>query len=455
MFPACAGSTEDVSNHQASGPLRVHQVNPRYFTDGGGKVIYLAGSHTWDNLQDRGPEPHPNFDYSAYLGKIRTFNHNLIRLWAWEQAAWAPWTHDRILFSPLPYPRLGPGTALDGGLKFDLTKFDESYFDRLRSRVVAAGDQGIYVAVMLFQGWSIESKGNLGNPWRGHPYHSANNINGINGDPDAKADGTDVHTLKISEVRALQEEYVRKVIDTLNDLDNVLYEISNESGSHSTDWQYHMIRFIKAYEATKPKQHPVGMTFQYGPDMGKNQVLFDSPADWISPNAEGGYGDSPPAADGRKVILNDTDHIWGIGGSRQWVWSSFLSGLNPIFMDDFGPDFFSGSNMDEITKEEIRRAMGHTLILASSINLVELVPSPHLSSTKFCLAKPGHEYLTYLPEGGSVKVTLEDVPQTYTVEWLSPDSKRRLVNKTDKIAGPIDFTAPFDGEAVLHVYARD
>ena len=30
-------------------------------------------------------------------------------------------------------------------------------------------------------------------------------------------------------ITALQEAYVRKVVDTVNDLDNVLYEISNES----------------------------------------------------------------------------------------------------------------------------------------------------------------------------------------------------------------------------------
>jgi len=27
--------------------------------------------------------------------------------------------------------------------------------------------------------------------------------------------------------------------DTVNDLDNVLYEISNESGPQSAEWQYH------------------------------------------------------------------------------------------------------------------------------------------------------------------------------------------------------------------------
>src|SRR5262245_17715422 len=38
----------------AIGPLRVHPANPRYFTDGSGKAVYLTGAHTWNNLQDIG-----------------------------------------------------------------------------------------------------------------------------------------------------------------------------------------------------------------------------------------------------------------------------------------------------------------------------------------------------------------------------------------------------------------
>jgi hypothetical protein len=50
--------------------------------------------------------------------------------------------------------------------------------------------------------------------------------------------------LQLFAVTRLQEAYVRKVIDAVNDLDNVLYEISNESDDSSKDWQYHLIRFI-------------------------------------------------------------------------------------------------------------------------------------------------------------------------------------------------------------------
>jgi hypothetical protein len=40
-------------------------------------------------------------------------------------------------------------------------------------------------------------------------------------------------------VRALQEAYVRKVIDTVQDLPNVLYEVANESsGGGSVDPEF-------------------------------------------------------------------------------------------------------------------------------------------------------------------------------------------------------------------------
>src|SRR6185503_18642135 len=111
-----------------------------------------------------------------------------------------------------------------------------------------------------------------------------------------------------------------------------LYEISNESPSNSEQWQYHMINYVKSYEATKPKQHPVGMTWEW--PGGNNNDLYNSPADWIS---LGGNVDLntyvPPAATGNKVILADTDHLCGICGNHKWVWKSFTRGENPLFMD--------------------------------------------------------------------------------------------------------------------------
>src|SRR5712692_8831749 len=68
----------------ATGPLRVSNINPRYFTDGSGRAIYLTGSHTWNNIQDMsGDKPLPD-GFSGYLDWLQSHNHNFIRLWMVE-----------------------------------------------------------------------------------------------------------------------------------------------------------------------------------------------------------------------------------------------------------------------------------------------------------------------------------------------------------------------------------
>ena len=76
--------------------------------------------------------------------------------------------------------------ALDGKPKFDLTQFDPAYFDRLRTRVQAARQRGIYVSVMLFEGWGLQFGPGA---WEDHPFNPQNNVNGIDGDPNGDRKG--------------------------------------------------------------------------------------------------------------------------------------------------------------------------------------------------------------------------------------------------------------------------
>ena len=443
-----------------SGPLYVHPDNPRYFTDGSGRAILLAGSHFWLNLQDGvRPDPPQAFDYLGWLDFLDSYNHNFFRLWVWEQARWAVESSDEYYFTPHPYLRTGPGIGLDGKPKFDLTQLDQTYFDRLRLRVIEAGQRGMYVSIMLFNGWSIEyPKGGYAgsNPWNGHPYNVSNNINGINGDINGDNSGAETHTLLIPEVTALQEAYVRKVIDTVNDLDNVLYEISNESPGNSQDWQYHVINYIRAYQETLPKQHPVGMTVEW--PNGSNADLFASNADWISPN---GDLNNPPPADGSKVILADTDHLCGICGDRYWVWKSFLRGENPIFMDQYDDSYKlhgGGYNPNNPTDVSLRENLGYIRVYADRVNLVAMTPRGDLASSNYALANPvseGAEYLVYFPDGGSVTVNLSGTSGELNIEWFNPQNGT-VIDGGSVIGGGLRFfTAPFDGDAVLYIYDSD
>jgi len=445
-----AAAPRAASTSGTQSPLRRHPTNPRYFTDGGGRAIYLTGSHTWANLVDIGPsDPPPRFDFDAYLDWMHRLNHNFIRMWTWEPVTWntkANQENKLHTAAPQPWARTGPGKALDGKPKFNLEKFNSAYFDRLRNRVEAAGNRGIYVSIMLFEGWAMQFSAGA---WQGHPFNPDNNVNGIDGDVNKDGKGLEIYTLANKAVTSLQEAYVRKVIDTVNDLDTVLYEISNENHPESTQWQYHIIRYIKQYEKDKPKQHPVGMTFQYRG--GKNQTLFESPADWISPNPEGGYRDDPPAVDGRKVVLNDTDHLWGIGGNQAWVWKSFTRGYNPLFMDPYDGEVL-GQRLDP-RWDPVRKSLGYTLMYANKMNLAAMQPRDDLASTKYCLANPGVQYLVYNSDADTRSITVNLAAGTYDYEWFNPNSGKIESTGTIKAVNNAQQTieAPFKGDAVLYL----
>lgn len=436
-----AGST--IAAAPATGPLRVHPTNPRYFTDGTKtpdgslKAVYLTGSHTWGNLADG--HDHPAFDYTAYLDFLDQYKHNFIRLWSGYNLGRAP----------IPYERTGPGAALDGQPRVDLTRLDPQFYDRLRSRVIAARDRGIYIGIMLFAPDGAKKV-----DWPILLFNPTNNVQSIDTDSNKDGSGAEAYDLSIPRITACQEAYVRRVIDTVNDLDNVLYEIGNEGDLTSVPWQYHFIRFIRKYESGKPRQHPVGMTAVFnildGSWTTDNRALLESPADWISPGLDT-YKDNPPAADGKKVIIADVDHIWPSAPHRGWIWECFLRGLQPILMDQYHygePKWTSSAE-----QEAMRKCMGYTLTYARRMNLAALTPRNDLTGTAYCLADPGAEYLIYQPKPGEA-FSVELRAGTYRYEWFDPAKGATAGDGRIKSSGGAQpFKPPFAGDAVLYLKA--
>ena len=447
-----------------NGPLRVHSRNSRYFTDESGKAIYLTGSHTWSNLQEY--ESDRPFDYDAYLDWLQRLEFNFTILHQWLSSTQARWIHgwseNAVIVQPSFYKQVD--TNKKGFPVYDLTKFNQEYFDRLRGRVVKAMDHKIYVDINFFTGWV--DHGPVG--WRGHPFNKENNINGIDGDPEDNGNGLKVQTLEISAITRLQEVFCQKVIDTVNDLDNIIFQLSGESDATSTEWQYHMINYIHEYEKKKTKQHPVGMIYQWSPfTKGTNENLFQSPADWIAPNpkAEGlyNYCYNPPPADGRKVVILDTDHLWGIGGDGAWVWKSFLRGHNPIFMDTYDSGWVGyldpydtiliGEGKISPVWESARKAMGYSRMFAERINLAEMTPHPELTYTGYCLANPGVEYLFYFPSEFMKigQIDLTGAKGELSVEWFNPKTGVSVVAESITGGNKKHFTIPFEADAVLYI----
>lgn len=460
-------------------PLTVSS-NPNYFQDDSGAPIILCGSHTWNTVQDWGANGSvQNLDFNAFVQFLKKHGHNITLLWTTEMPKFHgfPTTEVNppdISVSPFPYMRTGPGNASDGKLKFDLGKLDESYFVRLRARVKALHEAGIYAGVYLFSGeWLLRFR----NSSDGYPFSKNNNINGVD---DGYAEGspaTAVASITMNgenEITKYQDEYVKKLINTLNDLPNVLWIVSEEAPATSAWWTDRMISFVREYEKAKPLQHPIG--FGGFDNTLDDSAIYHNNADCIAPWARvspsRSCGNGKPAC---KVNINDSDHsYWEIWldepeKHRNYVWGNFLNGNQVMFMDPYVIHYSrqSRNNFDSSVNSisrvpnprwnNVRDNMGYVLNYSRRMNLAKVLPRHELTTAKYCLANVAakeSEYLVYSPTGGAFTVDLSAMAaeRKLSVEWFNPATGVTTIQSPVSAGSRAQqFNPPFCGDAVLYL----
>jgi hypothetical protein len=398
------------------------------------KIVLLTGSHTWAEFQTYKDE---KFNYTDWLNKLVSWKHNFMRGWIWEDD----------LYQPNPYHKIDE--------RYDLTKYNPVYFDRLKKRIRQAAKQKLYLSVMLFEGWSVLGKdhGRKPSPWSYHPYFRNNNIQGINGDPNGDGKGYEVHTLKIPAITKLQENYVKHFIDELNGFDNIIWEIGNECNKDSASWQYHMIDFIKNYETSKPKKHLVWLNF------GEKEI-FDKKchAEIVSPGGSKTFIYDPPAATGKKVVIADSDHLSPLSVTFDLMWKWFTRGMHPILMDCKYQNltWWTGRSFQpEHPKwQKMRGALGVMQAYANKMNLAKMVPQKKKtntpSSTAYCLFQAGKEYMIFQSQRD--KPFTVDLPAgSYYYEWIIPTTGKANSGQIKAAGGKQNFKAPNPWPAALYL----
>ena len=461
---------------QVAGPLTA-SGNPNYFKDANGAVLILNGAQTWNTLQDWGSNGTvEKLDFVAYVKFLTAHGLNFTLLWTTELPKFCglplfEGSGPDLTVAPLPWRRTGPGKATDGGLTFDLTEFDQSFFDRLRSRAQALNNAGIFVGVYLFTGEWL-------NIYRcssdGYPFTGTNNINGVDDGYTAGRHGTGSITMTApNAITAFQDAYVEKVIDTLNDLPNVLWIVSEEAPNNSTWWNNYQIAHIRAYESRKAHQHPIGYAALVG---SSDAILYNSDADWVAPEARispnKSCGTGKPAC---KVNVNDSDHsyweMWKETAqkNRNYAWENFMTGNQVLFMDPYVVYYprekrnLCVSPTNHICRgpdkrwDNFRDNLGYILRYSRRLNLANATPRSSLSSTGYCLAQTppiGAEYLFYSPSGGSFTVDLSAMSpsRTLAVEWFNPSTGVTIAGAPIPAGSSSQsFTPPFSQDAVLYL----
>lgn len=397
-------------------PLRVHPKNPRYFMNSAGEALYVTGSATWYILHENG-HPVNERRIQAFLDWLQHWGHNYTRVWSGSFYL----KNNKGPQKPWPYGRPGPYYAHDGMPRFDLTQPNKDYFNLLRTFLSEVDRRGMYCSIMLFgsfNGFRDDNKFRAYTAW--YP------DNNLNAETKILKTGTDFFAMEPGLV-SLQEAHVRRMIDAFNGFDNFVWEIMNEAKlPDSKAWQFHMIDYIRNYENTKAKQHLIIMSGGYNES---GTILESSPADIISPDKDpNGYRSGGPASYTDKIVINDTDHLWGFSNVqdvetyRKWVWKTFTRGNHPIFMDDY--DLFINKNDGQVNPayDPVRKNLGYTLTYAQRfIDLASMEPSESVSSTTYCLHNSGNEYLVYQPLSDSFTVYL--IRGEYYLEWFDPNDE--------------------------------
>jgi hypothetical protein len=86
------------------------------------------------------------------------------------------------------------------------------------------------------------------------------------------------------------------------------------------------------------------------------------------------------------------------------------------------------------------------------MNRAAMTPRGELSTTGYCLAAPGKEYLVYQPGEGPFQVQLEGRDDaTFAMEWFDPKTGAATKGKQVKAAKEARFEPPFAGDAVLYL----
>jgi hypothetical protein len=232
-------------------PISLHPENPHYFLFRGQPTVLISTAEHF------GAVVNLDFDYIPYLDELKAHGFNFTQIFSGimvEEEKSNLLGYDNPLAPHagrlvVPWARSSvPGYA-NGGNKFDLSKFDQSYFNRLNDFVSEAGKRGIVVGVQLF--WSYYRD----DVWGISPVNARNNINGI-----GKGDRNSPYSLNDPAVTEVQKAMVEKFVSDLTEYDNVYYEVADGPtlSSASEAWSDYMVAVIARAEAPLKSQHLIG-----------------------------------------------------------------------------------------------------------------------------------------------------------------------------------------------------
>jgi hypothetical protein len=451
LWPAVAA----MHSFAASGPISLHPDNPHYFLyQDKPTVLITSGEHY-------GAVLNLDFNYRRYLDTLQRDGLNLTRTFTGSYVE-PPGVFNIAsnTLAPLPggfvcpWARSGtPGYANEGN-KFDLHRWDQGYFRRLRDFVSQAESRGIIVEINLFCPFYEEAQ------WKLSPQNAENNVNGI-----GKVARTNVYSLdKNGGLLAVQEAMVRKIATELRNFDNVYYEICNEPyfGGVTMEWQHRIADVITETERSFRFRHLISQ------NVANKKALIQAPHPQIS--IFNFHYASPPDTVGMNYGLKKVigDNETGFAGTndfpyRREAWEFILAGGGLFNNLDYSftvghengtfvyPEKQPGGGNPDFRKElRVLKSFIHDfnfISMSPATNLLRDLPQ-ELSGR--VLAERGKAYAAYICQSGKnewkeqpATMELDVPPGKYRIEWIDTrNGKVQDRERRDHTRGRLRLRSP-------------
>jgi hypothetical protein len=448
IFFAAMVSSGNAVAQLAVQPIRLHPKNPHYFLFRGKAVaLVTSGEHY-------GAVLNPDFDYRKYLDTLEKDGHNYTRIFggSYVEVPEKSFGIKRNDLAPArgrflaPWVRSSQDGYAGGGNKFDLSRWNQAYFERFRDFLEEASKRGIVVEISLFSSQYGEEQ------WKLSPFHPSNNVN-----ETREIDWRRTHTLDNGSILDWQEKYTRKLVAAAAGFDNVIFEIQNEPWSDrpvlasvqnpylfppsrdrfpnsidiadpdSIAWQKKVAQWISTAEAALPSRHLIAQNIcNFGVPVRETiaeasilnfHYAFPGAALW-------NYGLDKAISYDETGFLGTNDEAY-----RRQAWNFMLSGGSAF--DGLDYSFNVGREDGSDTEPNgpgggspaLRKQLGTLSAFLQKFPLLEMKPNAEAvkySGAAFArvLSSGTKSYAIYL-DGDADKIVMNLAAGEYSAEWVN------------------------------------
>src|SRR3989344_6027645 len=412
-----------------------------HFLEYKGRKVLLIGDSVTQGWMELGS----NFNQTDYLNTLSAKGINAVLLWAYIGVV------NQVQDARIGYdaPEIWPWKK--SGSLFDLSQFNQPYFDRLKSFVSSAEAKGIIVIITVHDGWTKER-------FSGHPFNQAL------GGPLAVRD--DYVNLGISTNKLRQEAFAQKLISELGAYSNVMFEMFNEG-----DW----------YNQTLRNQHEQNFLQYFNSRnnlpllTNSDHISLDSPRsdtkvdivsyhdNWTTSTTALTLFNSYAAEFARTPVkpFFSSETVGAYDGDTgdhdalmRVIWGTALGGAGIVVQNDasFGFDSSARISAQKSNLLKMLDIEGYaTKFFNQYIDLDGVKPNANICSTGICLAEIGQEYVVYSQSGTSFTVNLSSVSGNFTARFYNP--RNGVFNQSSTVAGGATrtFNKPDGNDWVLHL----